>query len=78
MATPGDTSAGTVSIFSGRVADVQASRTEAILSVASDLTLLNVMMPRNVYQPARLHALFDEDMLALGNAASGCKLDKGL
>lgn len=69
-------SAGTASVFSGRVTDVQVSRTEARLNVASDLTLLNIMMPRNMYQPGCIHTLFDDDMLALGKTAVGCTLDK--
>lgn len=76
MATAGDTSAGTASVFSGRVADSQIGRTGAVLSVASDLVLLNVQMPRNVYQPMCLHTLFDDDMLALGNSPLGCQLVK--
>lgn len=76
MATAGDTSAGTASVFSGRVSDCKFGRTEASLSVVSDLILLNVQMPRNVYQPGCLHTLFDDDMLAQGNPATGCKISK--
>lgn len=59
MANWGDTSAGTVVLFSGRVAETSISRTEAKLTVRSDLELLNVQMPRNLYQPGCVHTLYD-------------------
>lgn len=59
MASPGDTSAGTLLLFEGRVSDVQVSRSEAKLTVKSDLELLNIKLPRNLYQPGCLHTLFD-------------------
>lgn len=66
MAAWGDTSAGTIVLFSGRVAETTASRTEARLTVRSDLELLNIKMPRNLYQPGCVHTLFD----------AGCTLTK--
>ena len=66
MGAPGDTSAGTLILFDGRVSDVQISRTEARLTIKSDLELLNIQMPRNLYQPGCLNTLFD----------SGCGLAK--
>jgi len=66
MGTPGDTSAGTVLLFEGRVADVECSRTMARLKVNSDLELLNIQMPRNLYQPGCIHNLYD----------TGCALTK--
>lgn len=66
MPTWGDTSAGTLVLFSGRVAESSFSRTEARVTVKSDLELLNIKMPRNLYQPACVHTLFD----------SGCGLSK--
>lgn len=59
MGAPGDTSAGTLILFEGRISDVQASRTEAKLTVKSDIELLNIKMPRNLYQPGCLNTLFD-------------------
>jgi uncharacterized phage protein (TIGR02218 family) len=59
MATWGDTSAGTIILFTGRVSEAQFSRTEANVKIKSDLELLNVQMPRNLYQPSCLHTLFD-------------------
>ncbi len=59
MASWGDTSAGTIILFTGRVSEAQFSRTEANVKVKSDLELLNIQMPRNLYQPSCLHTLFD-------------------
>lgn len=66
MATWGDTSPGTLVMFSGRVSTYELGRTEARVKVKSDLELLNVKMPRNLYQPGCLHTLFD----------TGCGLTK--
>lgn len=63
-ATWGDWSAGTVIRFWGRVGKVQPSRNTIGLTVASDLVLLQLSLPRNTYQPGCLHNLFD----------SGCTL----
>jgi uncharacterized phage protein (TIGR02218 family) len=76
MAAPGVTAAGSVSIFSGRLTTVTAGRSEATLTVANELVLLNVQLPRNMYQPSCLHTLFDDDMLQQGQAPTGCKLIK--
>lgn len=59
MSTWGDVSAGTLIQFGGRVAEITASRTEARLTIRSDLELLNIRMPRNLYQPGCLHTLYD-------------------
>jgi uncharacterized phage protein (TIGR02218 family) len=67
MATPGDTSAGSVTLFTGRVAEATPSRDMVVLSVKSDLELLDTPFPRNLYQPGCGHTLFD----------SGCTLLKG-
>lgn len=66
MPSYGNTSAGALHVFSGRVADVVPSRTEIQLTVNSDTELLNVSMPRNVYSPGCIHTLFDP----------GCTLSK--
>ena len=58
---------GAVILFQGRVTTVdQIGRTSAEITVASDLVLLDVQMPRNVYQPTCNHTLYD----------SGCSLVK--
>jgi uncharacterized phage protein (TIGR02218 family) len=60
MPTFGDTSAGTVILFSGRVGQADSLRDEISIEVKSDLELLGLtLMPRNVYQPGCLHTLFD-------------------
>ncbi|MFZ5544405.1 MAG: DUF2163 domain-containing protein [Pseudomonadota bacterium] len=46
--------------FTGRVAEVNSvTRWEASLNVKSDLELLDVMVPRDVYQPGCLNTLYD-------------------
>jgi uncharacterized phage protein (TIGR02218 family) len=50
MPTWGDTSAGTVILFAGRVAECEFSRTMVDLKVASYLELLNIQMPRRLWQ----------------------------
>lgn len=63
----GTTPVGSVTLFKGRVSTVDSvGRTTAEITVASDLVLLDAPMPRNLYQPACNHVLFD----------SGCGLDK--
>jgi hypothetical protein len=51
----GDTSAGTVVLFTGRVSDLEASRTMISLKVRSHFELLNVEMPRRLWQPSCNH-----------------------
>ena len=58
---------GTIILFQGRVSSVdQVGRTSAQVTVASDLTLLSIDMPRNIYSPNCNHVLFD----------SGCGLSR--
>ena len=58
---------GSVTLFKGRVSTVDSvGRTTAQITVASDLVLLDIDMPRNLYQPTCNHVLFD----------SGCSLVK--
>ena len=58
---------GAVLLFQGRISTVDAvGRSSARITVASDLVLLDVEMPRNVWQPTCNHVLFD----------SGCGLPK--
>lgn len=59
MGTWGDTSAGTLIMFVGRVSDVVVGRTVVDITVNSDLELLNIMLPRNTYQAGCIHTLFD-------------------
>ena len=58
---------GSVTLFKGRVSTVDGvGRTTAQVTVASDLVLLDIDMPRNLYQPTCNHVLYD----------SGCGLVK--
>jgi uncharacterized phage protein (TIGR02218 family) len=52
MPTYGDTSAGTVVLFAGRISGIDCSRTGATISVKSHLELLNIQMPRRIWQPS--------------------------
>lgn len=64
--------------FSGRVANVQLSRIGAQITVNSDLELLNVQMPRNLYQPTCQHTLYDADCgLARSACATSAKVTAG-
>lgn len=49
---------GVVNIFTGRVAEVDIGRTNAVISINSHLELLNVNMPRNLFQAGCRWALF--------------------
>ena len=66
MPTAGDTSLGTIILFSGRISDTEVSRTMAKITVKSELELLNTQLPRNLFQAGCLHTLFD----------NGCQLNK--
>ena len=58
---------GSVILFKGRIGTVDnVGRTSAQITVNSDLVLLDLQMPRNVYSPACQHVLYD----------SGCTLIK--
>jgi uncharacterized phage protein (TIGR02218 family) len=65
----GGTAIGSVLLFKGRLGNVdQIGRTTAKLTVNSDLVLLDIDMPRNVYQPTCLHALYDSGCTLVKNA----------
>lgn len=49
----------TVVMFSGKVADLDVGRFRGSVRVNSDLHILNIQMPRNLYQPGCLNTLFD-------------------
>jgi uncharacterized phage protein (TIGR02218 family) len=59
MATYGDTSVGTVILFAGRVAEVDLGRGVATFSINSHLELLNLNLPRNLWQPGCVNSLGD-------------------
>ncbi|GLR26505.1 DUF2163 domain-containing protein [Limnobacter litoralis] len=66
MSSFGNTNAGVVNLFFGRVSEVQPSRTSIDLTVSSMTELLNISMPRNLVSPGCIHNLYD----------SGCGLDQ--
>jgi hypothetical protein len=59
MPSWGDTSPGTFILFWGRAGSPVITRASIRLEVKSDIVLLQAPMPRNVYQAACLHTLFD-------------------
>lgn len=50
---------GVVNMFNGRVSTVKTSRSLIEMEVSSDLELLNVNMPRNLYQAGCMNTLYD-------------------
>jgi uncharacterized phage protein (TIGR02218 family) len=65
----GGTVIGAVTLFKGRLGTVdQIGQTTAKLTVNSDLVLLDIDMPRNVYQPTCLHTLYDSGCTLVKNA----------
>ena len=59
MGTYGDTSVGTVILFAGRVAEIDLGRAVATFTVNSHLELLNLQLPRNLWQPGCVNSLGD-------------------
>tara|TARA_B100001105_G_scaffold254440_1_gene250308 strand:+ start:5401 stop:6276 length:876 start_codon:yes stop_codon:yes gene_type:complete len=53
------TPVGALMWFTGRVSDCEVDRDEGKLTVRSDLELLNVKIPKEVYQPGCLNTLYD-------------------
>lgn len=64
----GDTSVGTVILFSGRVSEINPSRNEVAMVVKSDLEMLDIQMPRNTFQPYCVHTLYDSGCTLLKSA----------
>jgi uncharacterized phage protein (TIGR02218 family) len=62
----GDTSAGLVTLFAGRVTEVDLGRTQATIKANTHLELLNLQWPWRLFQPGCSRTLFD----------SGCGLTK--
>jgi uncharacterized phage protein (TIGR02218 family) len=67
--------------FSGRIADMNMTRSQVDITVKSDLELLNVKLPRNLYQTTCLHTLYDDscglnraDWGVAGTVLSGTKI----
>jgi uncharacterized phage protein (TIGR02218 family) len=51
--------AGVANVFFGRVVEVTATRAGATFSINDPRELLNIKMPRRLYQPGCVHTLFD-------------------
>jgi uncharacterized phage protein (TIGR02218 family) len=64
----GDTSAGTVILFSGRISDINCSRTGIAMKCRSHLELLNIQMPCRLWQSSCTHVF--GDMMCLFNRSS--------
>ena len=59
---------GGATLFKGRVATIErVGRTKAVITVASDLVLCDIDMPRNLFQPNCVHVFMD----------SGCGIPRG-
>jgi uncharacterized phage protein (TIGR02218 family) len=56
---PYGTVVGTVVLFAGRVSDVDCSRTGIDMKCSSHLELLNIQMPRRLWQPSCSHVFGD-------------------
>jgi uncharacterized phage protein (TIGR02218 family) len=71
MPTYGDTAPGTVVLFAGRISDIDCSRTCIEMKCRSHLELLNIQMPRRLWQASCTHVFggpmcqFDRASLAL-------------
>ena len=59
MPTYGDTSPGTVVLFAGRISDIDCSRSGIDLKCRSHLELLNIQMPRRLWQSSCTHVFGD-------------------
>jgi uncharacterized phage protein (TIGR02218 family) len=55
MPTYGDTSPGTVVLFAGRISDIDCTRTGIDLKCRSHLELLNIQIPRRLWQSSCTH-----------------------
>jgi uncharacterized phage protein (TIGR02218 family) len=54
-----NSSCGSLNLFTGRVGEVTVTGTQIDLKIYSDLELLNIQMPRNLFQAGCLHTLYD-------------------
>jgi len=62
---------GSVIQFVGFVAQVDVGRTQAVVKVKSNLQLLNVQMPKNVWQPTCINQLYQSPCNLTRTAISG-------
>jgi uncharacterized phage protein (TIGR02218 family) len=59
MPTYGDTSPGTVVLFAGRISDIECTRTGIDMKCRSHLELLNIQIPRRLWQASCTHVFGD-------------------
>ena len=59
---------GTVVLFSGRISDIDCSRTGVDMKCRSHLELLNIQMPRRLWQPSCTH-VFGDNMCQFNRAS---------
>jgi len=59
MPSYGDTSPGTIILFAGRISDIECTRTGVDLKCRSHLELLNIQMPRRLWQSSCTHTFGD-------------------
>ena len=59
MPSYGDSSPGTVLLFAGRISDIDCTRTGIDLKCRSHLELLNIQMPRRLWQSSCTHTFGD-------------------
>ena len=60
LSSPAGTVVGGVRMFQGRISTVDSvGRTQATVTVASDLVILDYDMPKNLFSPTCLHVLYD-------------------
>jgi uncharacterized phage protein (TIGR02218 family) len=76
MPTYGDTSPGTVVLFAGRISDIDCSRTGMELKCRSHLELLNIQMPRRLWQASCTH-VFGGPMCGLDRESFGITFSAG-
>ena len=71
MPTYGDTSPGTVVLFAGRISDIDCSRSGIEMKCRSHLELLNIQIPRRLWQASCTHVFggpmcqFDRESLSI-------------
>jgi uncharacterized phage protein (TIGR02218 family) len=59
MSSYGDTNPGTVILFAGRISDIECTRTGIDIKCRSHLELLNIQMPRRLWQSSCTHTFGD-------------------
>jgi uncharacterized phage protein (TIGR02218 family) len=73
----GDTSPGTVVLFSGRISDIECTRTNVDIKCRSHLELLNIQMPRRLWQSSCTH-LFGDEMCQFDRSSMQVTFSAGL